>query len=89
MGSFDEFFTQQTAIVERYVAEKGWAYPHCEPRVLHSPGGCWACDGAPELQALRQEFEVPFTDELEPGDPLLPWADRTKESAEQWPGNRS
>ncbi len=67
----------------------GFTYPHCDPRVLHSPGVCTICDKYAALaQKLRKKSGVPFTDELAPGDPLLPGSERNRRSAEMWGGNR-
>ena len=62
--------------------------PHCDPRVLHSPGTCEACDTAPELQQYREMLGLQYTDELQANDALLPGQTRTRASAERWGGNR-
>lgn len=35
--------------------------PHVDPRVLHAPGECDDCDRRPDLQQLRQTWEIAFT----------------------------
>ncbi len=62
-------------------------YPHCDHRVLHSPGICVYCDKYPEEQEERKRDNIPFTDELTLDTPLLPGEDRARRSAEKWPGN--
>lgn len=36
-------------------------FPHCDPRVLHSPGECEFCDQHPDWQALRMAWGIAFT----------------------------
>lgn len=38
-------------------------YPHCDWRVLHSPGSCVYCDCHPDWQRARTEGRVLFTDD--------------------------
>lgn len=35
--------------------------PHCDQRILHAPGECWACDLYPDWQALRGKWHIAFT----------------------------
>jgi hypothetical protein len=35
--------------------------PHCDQRILHAPGECWACDMYPDWQALRGKWGIAFT----------------------------
>lgn len=35
--------------------------PHCDQRILHAPGECWACDLYPDWQALREKWGIAFT----------------------------
>lgn len=35
--------------------------PHCDQRILHEPGACWACDLYPDWQALRKKWGICFT----------------------------
>lgn len=69
-------------------AAEGNAYPHCDQRILHSPGACEFCDLAKVLQQYRAMLHLKFTDQLGENDPLLPGETRTKASAERWGGNR-
>ncbi len=64
-----------------------FTYPHCDPRIIHSRGVCNFCDKEPLLQGIRQGLSLKFTDQLEAGEPLLPWEDRSRESAEEYLGN--
>ena len=41
----------------------GRTYPHCDWRVLHSPGTCQYCDMHPDWQAERMSAGVLFTDD--------------------------
>lgn len=65
----------------------GISSPHCDARVLHSPGLCTFCDEAESLQDYRKRLNLKFTDELQANEPLLPGEDRTKGSAEGWSRN--
>jgi hypothetical protein len=35
--------------------------PHCDQRILHAPGDCWACDLYPDWQELRTKWGIAFT----------------------------
>lgn len=35
--------------------------PHCDARILHAPGQCWACDLYPDWQELREKWGIAFT----------------------------
>lgn len=72
---------------DNWVAE-GNLYPHCDNRVLHSPGVCDFCDKADTLQQYRRMLGLKYTDELQANDALLPGQDRTRASADAWGGNR-
>lgn len=69
-------------------AAEGHLFPHCDERVLHSPGLCEFCDKAEVLQKYRQMLNLSYTDELQANDPLLPGEDRSRASADAWGGNR-
>ena len=76
--------------VKQYVgvgSRKAFA-PHCDGRVLHSPGLCPYCDNYPDDQHKRLDNDIPFTDQLKDDEPLLPGEDRTAGSSRSWPGNR-
>jgi len=37
-------------------------FPHCDPRILHAPGGaCEYCDAHPDWQELRKAWGIAFT----------------------------
>lgn len=36
-------------------------FPHCDQRILHSPGECEFCDMNPEWQQLRKAWGIAFT----------------------------
>lgn len=38
-------------------------WPHCDPRILHEPGKCVACDEFPDLQHHRKAWQICFTGE--------------------------
>jgi hypothetical protein len=44
--------------------------PHCDQRILHAPGDCWACDLYPDWQKLRQLWGIAFTGH-QPKDEVL------------------
>lgn len=57
----------QELVAARELLERERAYaPHCDPRILHEPGICWACDLYPDWQQLRQKWGIVFTGQ----DPL-------------------
>lgn len=37
-------------------------FPHCDSRILHSPGTCRYCDMRPDWQALRSAQGIAFSD---------------------------
>lgn len=41
--------------------------PHCDQRILHAPGQCWACDLYPDWQELRVKWGIDFTGRSTPG----------------------
>jgi hypothetical protein len=46
----------------RKLLEDGRSFaPHCDQRVLHRPGVCWACDLYPDWQKLRELWGIAFT----------------------------
>lgn len=46
----------------RRVLNDGRAFaPHCDQRILHAPGQCWACDLYPDWQALRELWGICFS----------------------------
>jgi hypothetical protein len=64
-------------------------FPHCDHRLLHSPGNCTYCDAHPEWQALRIVLGINFTGETDPEKLPCPGAmTRSAERAHQWGGNR-
>lgn len=64
-------------------------YPHCDPRVLHSPGQCIYCDEHKDWQEKRIADKVNFTGQNFEGLSLCP-ADRARGIglAHQWEGNQ-
>lgn len=38
--------------------------PHCDARILHAPGECWACDLYPDWQDLRVKWGICFTGQV-------------------------
>lgn len=65
-------------------------FPHCDARVLHAPGKCKFCDMHPELQKLREIWNISFTGEIDiEGKTRCPAEQiRAKDMIELWPGNR-
>lgn len=63
-------------------------YPHCDPRVLHSPGECVFCDDhAADLQAERIAKGINFTGHFdEDKEPCPAWVARGAGS-QVWGGN--
>lgn len=46
----------------RQTLEDGRSFaPHCDQRILHEHGECWACDLYPDWQALRVKWGIAFT----------------------------
>lgn len=53
----------------RELLEREHAFaPHCDARILHAPGECWACDLYPDWQELRVKWGICFT-----GQKPMPW----------------
>lgn len=63
--------------------------PHCDSRLLHSPGTCVACDEFPTAQVFRKLVGLKFTDQMDENEAVLPGMDRTVGSATRWGGNRT
>lgn len=64
-------------------------FPHCDSRVLHTPGQCIYCDMYSELQQSRIEQKVNFTGQAFEGlSPCPADAARGIGQAHVWPGNR-
>lgn len=74
---------------------EGVVYPHCDPRVLHSPGTCEFCDEHPDWQAERVRKKIDFTnDKVDEADasreyPCPSFLYRDRETIEKWWGNRA
>lgn len=61
-------------------------WPHCDPRVLHSPEKCDTCSRFSELQEERVRLDVSNTGEMNRSW-ICP-ADRDRPATHQlWPGN--
>lgn len=46
----------------RHLLDENRAFaPHCDARILHAPGECWACDLYPDWQALREKWGIAFS----------------------------
>lgn len=64
--------------------------PHCDSRILHSPGACEYCDQYPEWQQARVVWRMNFSDTSDPE--LLPCPSTTTRSAavrDLWGGNKA
>lgn len=49
----------------RLLLERERAFaPHCDQRILHAPGQCWACDLYPDWQALREKWGIAFSGQV-------------------------
>lgn len=58
-------------VAARELLERERAFaPHCDARILHAPGECWACDLYPDWQALRVKWGIAFTGH-QPKDEVL------------------
>lgn len=70
-------------------AESVARFPHCDERVLHSPGECVYCDMHPDAQQSRISRKVNFTGHTDADKTLCP-ADiaRGIAGAHVWHGNR-
>lgn len=64
-------------------------FPHCDPRILHSPqDGCTYCNAHPEWQALRRAWGIAFTGWMPEGGELPCPADHARgDTHKLWPGN--
>lgn len=78
----------------RRVLEEGRAFaPHCDARILHKSGECWACDLYPDWQKLRELWGINFTGHSVPGFLPCP-ADYHRPPGSRsdhrlWPNNRA
>lgn len=78
----------------RRLLEENRAFaPHCDQRILHAPGDCWACDLYPDWQKLRELWGIDFSGHSTDGKLPCP-ADyhRPPGSASDhrnWPNNRA
>lgn len=66
--------------------------PHCDMRILHAPGQCWACDPHPDWQRGRIVQCIAFTGSPEElgTDDMAPCPStyfRSPEIRDRWPGN--
>lgn len=62
----------QELVAARELLERERAFaPHCDQRILHAPGDCWACDLYPDWQKLRELWGIAFTGH-QPTDGQLP-----------------
>lgn len=62
--------------------------PHCDERVLHAPGTCWACDGYPDWQQARITQGINFTEEEDPTKAPCPARlRRPLDTINRWHGN--
>jgi hypothetical protein len=52
--------------------------PHCDARILHHPGECWACDLYPDRQELRRMWGIAFTGHKPTADQLPCPADHAR-----------
>jgi hypothetical protein len=43
------------------ISTNGVTFPHCDIRILHSPGECEHCDNHKDWQMLRQVWGIAFT----------------------------
>ena len=76
--------TEPKKPIEEYVGQ----FPHCDQRILHSPGECEYCDKHPDWQALRIHWGVAFTGYTPDGKELPCPADYARgESHTKWFGN--
>src|SRR3972149_2570059 len=68
--------------------DRTYRFPHCEPRVLHTPEECVYCREATDLQTERRDLDVSNT-----GVANRLWAcpserARSLKTMNLWPGNR-
>lgn len=76
-------------MTDRQAFEIVGTLPHCDGRVLHSPGACRWCDERSDLQAVRVLYRINFTGEDDPNKTPCPATrDRSLEDVHAWEGNR-
>jgi hypothetical protein len=61
-------------------------FPHCDPRILHTPGSCAYCDES-GLQPVREVWGIAFTDKPEEGKTPCPALVARGDSVNRWHGN--
>ena len=84
---YNEYFMQCAGCD---ITKGGASHPHCDDRILHRPGKCWACDLYPERQALRVKFSIRYTGDDPLAMPVWPCPAemaRPAESLNHWYGN--
>lgn len=63
-------------------------FPHCDAKILHSPGVCVYCDEHPDWQAYRLAAGVNFSDTDDPQLAPCPSTHfRSGEIRDRWYGN--
>jgi hypothetical protein len=62
-------------------------FPHCDPRILHTPGECKYCDEHPDWQELRVVWNVNFTGGKDPKLTQCPADLARGDSHKSWIGN--
>lgn len=63
-------------------------YPHCDSRILHTPGACQYCDRLPDWQELRTMWGINFTGEKVKGRSKCPAEKaRSLKTINRWYGN--
>lgn len=79
----------------RQTLEDGRAFaPHCDQRILHKNGECWACDLYPDWQQLRELWGIAFTGHEPDGEQVACPADQMRPPGSpsdhrRWFGNRA
>lgn len=75
---------------QSFIEEFEEGTPHVERVILHSKGSCTVCDYEQfnPLHLMRKMMGLPYTDELDEDEALIPGYDRTRRDAERWGINR-
>lgn len=70
--------------------DEEFMFPHCDSRILHSPGACVYCDKYPNRQQDRIDSNTNFSNESDPNKLPCPSTYlRSAEVRDRWSGNRA
>lgn len=81
-------FTPELDRATEQVHSDGTLFPHCDMRILHAPGQCDVCDQYPRWKALREIWNVNYTNQNNPKKTKCPAEAIRGDLVNHWHGNR-